>query len=116
MAILLGTVGVHRHATVETHVRCEHGEMVHVERISDAAPVHTAAGSPTLADPVWWEAEGDHHCGAVAPIVAAEPELLAAPVTLPGSFEAQVSVVSRVAVAAALFRLAPKTSPPRALV
>ena len=37
-AIVLGSVGVHRHVTVETHARCTHGDEVHVRRVSDAGP------------------------------------------------------------------------------
>jgi hypothetical protein len=116
LAIVLGSVGVHRHVTVETHARCQHGDEVHVQRVSDAAPTHAAGGTPTLADPIWWETEGDHHCGATAPITAAEPELLAVLVPVPTSTETASIVVSRVAIATALFRLAPKTSPPRVSV
>lgn len=111
-AIVLGSVGVHRHVSVEAHVRCEHGAEVHVQRVSDAAPTHATGGTPTLADPIWWQTEGDHHCGAVAPIVAAEPELQAVLVPVSAGVEEDSIVVSHVAVAAALFRLAPKTSPP----
>jgi hypothetical protein len=116
LAIVLGSVGVNRHVTVETHAQCEHGGEVHVQRVSDVAPQHQAGGAPTLADPVWWETEGDHHCGAAAPIVAATPDILAVLVPAPVGAEHDPIVVSRVAVAAALFRLAPKTSPPSASV
>lgn len=115
-AIVLGSVGVHRHVTVETHARCVHGDEVHVRRVSDAAPTHAAGGTPTWADPIWWETEGDHHCGAATPIVAAEPEVLAVLVPAPVGTEQDPVVVSRVTIASALFRLAPKTSPPSALV
>jgi hypothetical protein len=117
LAIVLGTVGVHRHVSVETHATCEHGAEVHVERVGEAVAVPEPSQGPVLADPVWWESEGDHHhCGAVAPIVCAEPECVTAPTVLPGGFTSQPVPVSRVAIATALFRLAPKTSPPRALV
>lgn len=116
IAALLGSVGVHRHATVETHARCEHGAEVHVERVGEAVAVPDAGGGPVLADPVWWESEGDHHCGAVAPIVCAQPELVTVLVGLPAGFEADVPDVSRVAITTALYRLAPKTSPPISLV
>jgi hypothetical protein len=112
LAIVLGSVGVHRHVTVETHARCVHGDEVHVQRVSDAAPTHAAGGTPTLADPIWWETEGDHHCGAAAPIVAAEPEVVALLVPAVAGFEQDPVVTSRLASASALFRLAPKTSPP----
>lgn len=113
MAMVLGSVGVHRHVSVETHATCEHGAEVHVERIGEAVAVAEAGHGPVLADPVWWAAEGDHHhCGAVAPVVCAEPECVAAPTVLPASFASEPDAVSRVAVATALFRLAPKTSPP----
>jgi hypothetical protein len=115
-AILLGSVGVHRHVSVEVHARCVHGAEVHVRRVSDAAPPHATAGSPTLADPIWWETEGDHHCGAATPIVAAAPELVAVLVPAAAGTEQDPVLVSRVAITAALFRLAPKTSPPRASV
>lgn len=116
LAIVLGSVGVHRHVTVETHARCEHGDVVHVQRVSDVAPEHTATGGvPSLVDPVWWETEGDHHCGAAAPIVAAEPELEAFLLPVPAGAQSEPPIVSRVAIASALFRLAPKTSPPSAV-
>jgi len=116
VAIVLGTIGVHRHATVETHTRCEHGAEVHVERVGEAVAVPPTGGGPVLADPVWWEAGGDHHCGAVAPIVCAEPELVGVLPVTEGSSPPDLIVVSRVAIAAALYRLAPKTSPPVSLV
>jgi hypothetical protein len=116
VAILLGTVGVHRHATVETHTRCEHGDVVHVERVGEAVAVPETGSGPVLADPVWWETKGDHHCGAMAPIVCAEPDLRGVLPVSEGSSEPDVTVVSRVAIATALYRLAPKTSPPISLV
>ncbi|HUQ05246.1 MAG TPA: hypothetical protein VM261_22235 [Kofleriaceae bacterium] len=116
LAIVLGSVGVHRHVSVEVHARCEHGAEVHVERVGVAVAAPETGGGPTLAAPVWWETEGDHHCGVIAPIVCAEPDVAVSPATLPIGFATEVPGVSRVAIATALFRLAPKTSPPIALV
>jgi hypothetical protein len=116
LAIVLGSVGVHRHVSVEVHATCEHGAEVHVERVGEAvAPPETGAG-PTLADPVWWETEGDHHCSVIAPIVAAQAEVSADRAPAPAAFEPETPIVSRVAIAVALFRIAPKTSPPISLV
>ncbi|MBZ0237732.1 MAG: hypothetical protein K8M05_35790 [Deltaproteobacteria bacterium] len=119
VAIVLGTVGVHRHVTTVEHGRCEHGAEVHLERVggdADAAPMSEPGTGPVLAEPVWWESEGDHHCGAIAPIVCAAPELQATLLPAPAGDEYERPGSSRVAVATALYRLAPKTSPPISLV
>jgi len=119
-AILLGTVGVHRHVTTVEHGWCEeHGAEVHLERVGapgEGPHVAQAGGGPVLAEPVWWESEGDHHCGAIAPICCAQPALQAALITAPAGAEPERPSLSRVAIATALYRLAPKTSPPRASV
>lgn len=119
-AILLGTVGVHRHVTTVEHGWCEeHGAEVHLERVGapgEAARVALPGTGPVLDEPVWWESEGDHHCGAIAPICCDPPAVQAAPVPAPADAEQDRSSLSRVAIATALYRLAPKTSPPRASV
>lgn len=119
VAIVLGTVGVHRHVTTVEHGRCEHGAEVHLEQVGEpvlAASMSEPGTGPVLAEPVWWESEGDHHCGAIAPIVCAAPELQAALVPAPAGAEDEPPGTSRVAVATALYRLAPKTSPPRSVL
>lgn len=116
LAIVLGSVGIDRHTAVETHARCEHGGFVHVERVSDAPPVQTADGHPTLAEPIWWETEGDHHCCSAVPFAAAAPEIHIQPAPALTAAEPHSAIISRVAITAALFRLAPKTSPPIAAV
>lgn len=116
LAIVLGTVGVHRHVSVETHGRCEHGAEVHLERVGQAVPPPETGAGPVLAAPVWWESEGDHHCSVIAPLVADETQVATLAVPAPANVDHAVHLVSRVAIAAALFRIAPKTSPPNALV
>jgi hypothetical protein len=109
---LTATAGVEHHVAVETHTRCEHGAEVHVERIGDAVPV-VPSSRPILADPTWWaEHEDHHHCSATASIVAAAPPCAAVPAVRPTPDASQLDPSLHVAVAAALFRLAPKTSPP----
>jgi hypothetical protein len=52
----------------------------------------------------------------IAPIVAAQAEVSADRAPAPAAFEPETPIVSRVAIAVALFRIAPKTSPPISLV
>ena len=113
---LTATAGVDHHVAVETHTQCEHGAEVHVERIGDAVPV-VSSSRPILADPTWWaEHEDHHHCSATASIVAAAPPFAAMSAVQPTPDASRPAPSLHVAVAAALFRLAPKTSPPALVV
>lgn len=101
-------------ATVAHGVCVEHGEALHLDRISDRdrAP---ASDSDQIEPSTWVLVDGDHHCAIAAtsrdPLAApgaaeaaAAPDLSDDPTALPPVLAATPAV--------ALYRLAPKTSPP----
>jgi hypothetical protein len=112
LAIVLGTVGVAHHNAVETHVRCEHGDLVHVERVAETEPAETADGVASFKSPIRLDTEDHHHCCSAVQLTAAAPtsQILSAPAV--AAAKQVPGIVSRVEITAALYRLAPKTSPP----
>ena len=106
-------VGWHK-ATVMHGVCAEHGDELHVGRVGDDPhPEHGDAAE--LHDSPWELVDGDHHCAIAAASrdphaapgghdAAAAPDLSDDATPLPPALVA--------AHAVALYRLAPKTSPP----
>lgn len=111
LVLLLAPLASRRHAAEQAHGVCEHGDPVHVERIGDA-PVPPPSGAPTLSDPTWWQAHGDHHCAATATVVATRPEVPVTTAAATTTASPAPILTSRVTTAAGLYQLAPKTSPP----
>jgi hypothetical protein len=104
-------IGWHR-ATV-LHGKClEHGEEVHLEKLADRAP----AASDSVAPSNWLQVEGDSHCEILAtahtPLAAAHAPVAHHVVVVTIADAPPIAIATP--IAAALYRLAPKTSPPRA--
>lgn len=101
------------HASVQ-HGRCvEHGEELHLSKVGKALLAPTTDVAQISASP-WAAVEGDEHCEISA--VAHQPFHGAADVVLdvaPAAIAtAALPPPPIVAIAAAVYRLAPKTSPP----
>jgi len=102
-------VGWHR-ATV-LHGKCvEHGEEVHLEKIAD----HVPAPSDSIAPSSWLQLGGDSHCEILAtantPLTASHAPVAHHAVIVSVADAPLVAIAPP--VAAQLYRLAPKTSPP----
>jgi hypothetical protein len=104
------------HRASELHGRClEHGEELHIVHVAGGAPVVSDALVAQVSSSGWALQDGDDHC-----------EILAAARHTPTTEGAQThtvtiasitiaalaSVAATAPASAALFRLAPKTSPP----
>ena len=105
-------VGWHK-ATVMHGVCAEHGDELHLDRVGEDRRAE-AGDSAQIEPTAWVPVDGDHHCVIAAtsrdPITTAVGHELAAahdlsePTSLPAALAAPAVV--------ALYRLAPKTSPP----
>jgi hypothetical protein len=112
LALVIGSIGVDAHIAEEAHVVCEHGAEVHVERIGDSIAPPSEGGGPTIAAPTWWEVGGDEHCSSTASIVCRASATFAIQSAVVATASRELIPVERAAVARAVYRLAPKTSPP----
>jgi hypothetical protein len=106
-------VGWHK-ATVTHGVCVEHGDEVHLDRVGDAERAQ-AGDADQIGTSTWELIDGDHHCAIAAisrdPHAACGGDAAAAAPDL--SDDATTPPPARAAAAAvALYRLAPKTSPP----
>jgi len=115
LVLVAGVLVVGWHKAAVAHGVCtEHGEELHLQRLSAPAQDHGPATETRIGASTWELRDGDHHCtiaatsrdpataGVDAPVVLAADEpvdLLALPAAL-----ADARTV--------LYRLAPKTSPP----
>lgn len=115
LVVLIGPAWTHHHVAVQAHAVCEHGAEIHVD----------APGAPAPADPggvtavrAGGEAPDDahegehHHCAATAGVAAVAPAQVSAAVATLVPAELAPPRAATVTRATALFRLAPKTSPP----
>jgi hypothetical protein len=105
-------VGWHK-ATVMHGVCAEHGDELHLDRVGEHERAE-ASDSAQLESSTWVQVDGDHHCVIAAtsrdPISTAAGHDLAALPDLCDDTSPPHALVAPAAVA--LYRLAPKTSPP----
>jgi hypothetical protein len=104
------------HAVAISHVAClEHGEAIHGRVLPAEEAIAARAGDQTTARPDLAGAAGHDHC-ANAALLRWRDVALTAPVALSGlapvARSSAFAAAPGVAPAAAVYRLAPKTSPP----
>lgn len=115
LVLFLGPLAGHHHQAVQAHAVCEHGAEIHVDAAGAPAPADTGGVSEVRARGELPEDahEGDHHhCAAAASVAAGPPAQAGAAAATMVSAELAPPRVATVTRATALFRLAPKTSPP----
>jgi hypothetical protein len=105
-------VGWHE-ATVMHGVCVEHGDELHLDRVSDHERAE-ASDSDQVESSTWVPVDGDHHCVITGtsrdPITAGASPDVAAAAALADEPSPPPALAAPAAVA--LYRLAPKTSPP----
>jgi hypothetical protein len=107
-ALLLAQIGAYMHQTSVQHVRCGHGELVEATVVAKySTDLSRIVGVETKAD------AGDEHC-VIATGVRGDARVSAPSMVVHRAIVEQPVVVSqaRVVVTGALYRTAPKTSPP----
>ena len=105
-------VGWHK-ATVMHGVCAEHGDELHLDRVSEHERAE-ASDSAQIESSTWVQVDGDHHCVIAAtsrdPVSTAAAHAAAAAPDVSDHAPPPPALVAPAAVA--LYRLAPKTSPP----
>jgi hypothetical protein len=105
-------VGWHK-ATVMHGVCAEHGDELHLDRVGEHQRAE-ASDSAQIESSTWVQGDGDHHCTIAAtsrdPIAAGASHAAAAAPDVSDHASLPHALVAPAAVA--LYRLAPKTSPP----
>jgi hypothetical protein len=115
VVLLFGQLSALAHRALVAHVRCAHGELVHVDR-EDAGP-RSAPDAAGFNRGTAGAADHDHdHCGAAAFLSSSWLPAASHPASAPAAaLVARAGVLpTRTAASLAVYAFAPKTSPPAA--